>query len=105
MSDQSVSYSTYELYPDGSGEYVGSFSLDVEESSRALERYELSRYNISGKICDYAIIIVMFETIYQFTKGPNGFTVSWMDNQKTDGFIGWRGNTWRIKKVEDDVSE
>ena len=43
----------------------------------------------------------MFEKIYGFTKGMNGFKLFWNDDESI-GTINWNVDTWKIKKVENE---
>jgi len=101
-----TTFAVYELYPDGREEEVGTISVDQNDSiamKTLLRKYNLddSYYNLDS-IYRYAIILSMFEQIYGFTKGMNGYILEWSDHKKTSAVINWRIDTWRIRKIDDD---
>jgi hypothetical protein len=96
-------YLAFELYPDGREEYVGMFSITPEKSDEYLRKYGLSSCIGDAKYHNYAIILIMFETIYGFTKGTYGFNISWETPSVAN--IYWKVPTWRIRETEKETSE
>jgi hypothetical protein len=100
-----TTFAVFEIFPDGKEEEVGVITL--APNSREV-RNILYKYGMSGYVGDYygkdyrcAIVLTMFEQIYGFTKGLNGFDLYW-DNPHISGTIEWRVPTWKIRKIEDE---
>jgi hypothetical protein len=102
MTYPNITYLVFEIYPDGKEEYVDTLSLTIESSNKLLSRYGLGPY---GYITEQAIILAIFDDIYKFTKGTNGFCLTWNGSSKEVGTISWKVDTWRIRKIEKEVKE
>jgi hypothetical protein len=92
-----ITFAVYELYPDGREFDTGrTFTIDKDR-------------------VDYYIVADMFNALYNYSIGPNGFQVVWDKDEAgnpkrhTNGFLHWAGprppaqpiggNWWRIKRV------
>jgi hypothetical protein len=100
-----TTFAVFEIYPDGMEEEVGTITLpkNSQDVKSILYKYNLSNFigDYYGKDYRYAIILTVFEKIYGFTKGLNGFYLGW-DITDIVGTISWRGPTWKIRKIEDE---
>jgi len=87
----------YELYPDGAEFDTGrTFTIRTEDG-------------------DYTIVTAMFNALYRFTIGPNGFRIIWDNDENGNplrmisGQLNWVGPRppaapiggmwWRIKRI------
>jgi hypothetical protein len=103
-----MTFAVYEIAPGGREDFVNNFSLSKEETRQMLLKHGLSAYNTPGVLggdTGTALIIAMFEKVYGFSKGPNGFNLKW---EYVDGYPGrydvgtiyWREDVWRIRRVK-----
>src|SRR5271165_6145182 len=98
-----TTYAVYEIYPNGVEEEVGTISVEKDsiEQSKMLSKYDTHRSYYSDMSYARYIVLTVFEQIYGFTKGLNGFDLTWEDFEKV-GSIYWRIATWRVRKIEDE---
>ena len=111
-----VRFSVCELYADGKeSDITKEVSISKEESDNALSAHHWSYLIKDDGFHDWGIILVMFEKLYGFTIGPNGFTIEWDKDEYgtskilTDGYLHWSGprepaircggRWWRIRRV------
>lgn len=99
--EEEISYDVFELFPDNSEHYVGTITTNKSLREDILYKYKLDEYINSSRGTKYSIILLMFEKIYGFTKGMNGFKLFWNDDESI-GTINWNVDTWKIKKVENE---
>lgn len=109
----SYTFAVYDIWPDGTECDTGKiFSITIEENRRIMEKFG---YGSGGGIDDYGILLVMFDKLFGFTIGPNGFVLKW-DRDELDvpkryvsGKLHWGGPRlpaaqiggfwWGIKRV------
>src|ERR1700744_3488684 len=85
---QEMTFAVYELFPDGSkNEDYKTIKVSPQKSKEIMDKYQI---RIREAIDDYAIILIVFEELYNFTIGPNGFKINWNEIYK-DGFFHWIG--------------
>lgn len=93
-----MTFAVYELYPDGT-----EFNTQRTFTTHGAEDN------------NYSMIVTMFNKLYQFTIGPNGFQIVWDKDDNGDpltfqsGSLYWGGprppaapiggSWWRIKRV------
>jgi hypothetical protein len=106
-----MTFRVYELYPNGKEADEGKiFTISKEENDEYLTKLNW-RHSVD-QIDDTGIILAIFNKLYTFSIGPNGFTIVWDKDQYgtpqryTSGYLYWPGprkpaiqcfgNVWRI---------
>jgi hypothetical protein len=91
--DKALTYTfaVHELYPDGSEDSSYKvFSVSKAESDAMMRKF--GYYCTPDVIDDYGILLTMFDKLFGFTIGPNGFSLTWdLGKRHISGSIGWPG--------------
>lgn len=110
----SMTFAVYELYPDGREDpSYKTFSINKDENDTIMRK--IGYCPSADKIDDYGLVLVMFEKLFNFTIGLNGFVLTWDVDENGDtkryvsGSIGWvgprapaircGGKYWAIRRI------
>lgn len=102
-----MTFEVYEIYPDGREHNTNkTLHITKEESDAELTRRGWG-YRIADGLDEISIVLLMFERVYGFSIGMNGFALTWEDDK--NAIISWGGprepaircggSWWRLKRI------